>query len=105
MEQSDRDLLAAQAATRRANEAAAQREPHDLQRERPALERLRIRCECGRLQCATMIELTRLEYTSARRNARLFLVKPGHGVPSLVHVIFSSAHYELVESHARLQDE
>jgi len=35
-------------------------------------------CECGRLGCTAVIELTLREYEEARADSRLFLVLPGH---------------------------
>ena len=35
-------------------------------------------CECGRLGCTSVIELTLLEYEDVRAHSRLFLVLPGH---------------------------
>lgn len=40
--------------------------------------RLAFRCECARLECAEMLELTVPEYEAVRRDARRFVVAPGH---------------------------
>jgi hypothetical protein len=35
-------------------------------------------CECGRLGCNAVIEVTLREYEDVRADSRLFLVQPGH---------------------------
>ena len=35
-------------------------------------------CECGRIDCATMMQLTQEEYEAARAGGERFIVVPGH---------------------------
>jgi hypothetical protein len=43
-------------------------------------------CECGRVDCATMIRLTQQEYEAARAGRERFIVVPGHEQPALDRV-------------------
>src|SRR6059058_5280591 len=40
-------------------------------------------CECGRLGCNELVELTLGEYEAVRANPRRFLMLPGHEIPEL----------------------
>ena len=55
------------------------------------------RCECARLGCNQMIELTVRTYERIRANPRLFVVVPGHEVPEAEHVVEAAAGYAIVE--------
>lgn len=43
-------------------------------------------CECGRIDCATMMRLTQAEYETARVGGERFIVVPGHEQPGLDRV-------------------
>jgi len=43
-------------------------------------------CECGRLGCNELVELTLGEYEAVRANPRRFLMLPGHEIPEVEHV-------------------
>jgi hypothetical protein len=43
-------------------------------------------CECGRVDCATMVRLTQEEYEAARAEGQRFIVVPGHEQPGLDRV-------------------
>jgi hypothetical protein len=54
------------------------------------------RCECARLGCAALIELTVREYEQVRRNPRWFMVLPGHEHPDLEVVVETHPGYLVV---------
>lgn len=55
------------------------------------------RCECARLGCNRMVELTNREYERIRANSRHFLVAPGHELPELEDVVERYDGYVVVE--------
>lgn len=55
------------------------------------------RCECARLGCNLLIELTLREYEAIRSNHRRFLVAPGHELPEVETVVESRGSYLVVE--------
>jgi hypothetical protein len=54
-------------------------------------------CECGRLGCTRMIELTRVEYEGVRENPRRFALVPGHEIEDVETVVERSDRYIVVE--------
>jgi hypothetical protein len=54
-------------------------------------------CECGRLGCNKLIELTRDEYESVRANPRRFAVVDGHEIPEAEDVVDRTERYIVVE--------
>jgi hypothetical protein len=57
----------------------------------------RFRCECARLGCNRMLELSVREYERIRANPRLFVVTPGHELPDAETVVEVSEGYVVVE--------
>ncbi len=55
------------------------------------------RCECGRLGCSRMIELSADEYERVRANPRRFLMAPDHDLPEAEVVIETHPDYVVVE--------
>src|SRR5438270_13957872 len=55
------------------------------------------RCECARLGCTEMIELSVREYERVRSNPRWFMVVPGHQHAELEVVIETQPGYLVVE--------
>ncbi len=55
------------------------------------------RCECARLGCNQLIELTVREYERIRSNPRRFVVVPGHEYPDVETVIAAKPRYVIVE--------
>jgi hypothetical protein len=55
------------------------------------------RCECGRLGCNELLELTVREYERVRANPRRFLVAVGHQLPDAEDVVETSESYLVVE--------
>jgi len=56
-------------------------------------------CECGRLGCNRLMELTRPEYEAVRANPRTFAVLEGHELPEVEDVVSRTDRYLLVEKH------
>ncbi len=48
---------------------------------------VRFRCECARLGCNLLIELTLTEYEEVRAHPRRFMMIDGHQVPELERVV------------------
>jgi hypothetical protein len=61
-------------------------------------------CECGRLGCNQLIQLTRAEYEAVRANSRRFAIVPGHGIPEVEDVVARHERYEIIEKHADVDD-
>lgn len=55
------------------------------------------RCECARLGCNRLIELTVREYEDIRAHPRRFVVLPGHELPDLETVVEARPGYVIVE--------
>ena len=55
------------------------------------------RCECARLGCNQLVELTVLEYEEIRAHPRRFVVVPGHQVPEVETVVATRPGYLIVE--------
>lgn len=55
------------------------------------------RCECARLGCNRLVELTVHEYEEIRANPRRFVVVPGHEFPDVEIVVEARRGYLIVE--------
>lgn len=55
------------------------------------------RCECARLGCTDVIELSVREYERVRENPRRFIVRPGHEHPEAEVVVETRQNYLVVE--------
>jgi hypothetical protein len=55
------------------------------------------RCECARLGCNALVELTMREYERIRAHARRFVVAGGHELPDVETVIATEPGYVVVE--------
>ena len=55
------------------------------------------RCECARLGCNRLIELTVHDYEEIRANPRRFVLIPGHEFPDVESVIEARPGYVIVE--------
>lgn len=55
------------------------------------------RCECARLGCNQLVELTVREYEEIRSNPRRFVVVPGHEFPDVEIVVEPRRGYVIVE--------
>jgi hypothetical protein len=54
-------------------------------------------CECGRLGCSRLIQLTRAEYESIRANSRRFAILEGHEILEAEQVVERHERYIVVE--------
>ena len=54
-------------------------------------------CECGRLRCTRLIELTRAEYEGIRANPRRFAVVEGHEILEAEEIVERHERYIVVE--------
>lgn len=61
-------------------------------------------CECARLGCTTVLELTRAEYEHVRAHPRRFFVVPGHDEPAAEVVVEQHGHYDVVEKQGDAGD-
>ncbi|MBV9309396.1 MAG: hypothetical protein JOZ73_01110, partial [Solirubrobacterales bacterium] len=60
-------------------------------------ESVGFRCECARLGCNTVIELTLPAYQDVRAHSRRFVIAVGHELPGAERVVQSSPGYSVVE--------
>jgi hypothetical protein len=54
-------------------------------------------CECGRLGCNKLIQLTRAEYEAVRASPHTFAAKDGHEIPEVERVVSRNERYIVVE--------
>lgn len=62
-------------------------------------------CECGRLGCNQLIQLTRPEYESLRRNARRFAIVDGHEILEAEDIVERHDRYLVVEKSGAAEAE
>jgi hypothetical protein len=55
------------------------------------------RCECGRIGCNQLVELTMSAYERARADARRFILVAGHEIPDVEVVVERGDGYVVVE--------
>lgn len=55
------------------------------------------RCECARLGCNVMLDLTTDQYERVRAHPRRFVLVPGHELPEQETVVERGEHYFVVE--------
>ena len=54
-------------------------------------------CECGRLGCTKLVQLTREEYESIRKNPRRFAIVDGHEILEAEEIVERHDRYVVVE--------
>ena len=59
------------------------------------------RCECGRLGCNELLELTATDYQRIRKHSRRFLVASGHEQPTVESVVAKGRGYVVVEKRGQ----
>lgn len=64
-------------------------------------ERVGFRCECARLGCDQVIEVTIRDYERTRAHPRRFVVAQGHVVPEAETVVESGTGWVVVEKRQR----
>jgi len=55
------------------------------------------RCECARVGCNRLVELTVRQYEQIRSHPRRFVVVPGHELPDVETVVATRPSYVIVE--------
>ncbi len=91
-DQVQRRVAANEAALREVNEAIERGQwPGDEG------ERVGFRCECARLGCDQVLELTIADYEQVRTHPRRFLLAQGHEVPDEDTLVVSGAGWVVVE--------
>jgi hypothetical protein len=56
-----------------------------------------VACECYDTSCLETIDIRSEDYLKVRAEPRRFVVRPGHLLPELEHVVQESDHYVIVE--------
>ncbi len=54
-------------------------------------------CECGRLKCDELVQLTRREYEDIRKNPRRFAILDGHEILEAERIVERNDRYLVVE--------
>jgi hypothetical protein len=54
-------------------------------------------CECGRLRCSDLVEMTLPEYEAVRAHPRRFLLVAGHQMPDVEKIVTERSGYIVVE--------
>ena len=54
-------------------------------------------CECGKADCARLIEMTPAEYELVREDPRRFAVVPGHEIAAVEDVVARTDRYAVVQ--------
>jgi hypothetical protein len=62
-------------------------------------------CECGRLGCNKLVELTRGEYEAVRANPRRFAVIDGHEIDEVEDVVERTERFIVVEKKGKPESE
>jgi hypothetical protein len=62
-------------------------------------------CECGRLGCNKLIQLTRPEYEALRANPRTFAIIDGHEIPEVEEIVGRTERYIVVEKAGQAEAE
>src|SRR5690349_2619808 len=62
-------------------------------------------CECGRLGCNRLIELTRAEYEAVRDNPRTFAIIDGHDITEVEDVVERHERYVVVRKRGAPEEE
>jgi hypothetical protein len=61
------------------------------------LEELQLVCECADIGCVELIPMPPDEYERTRADARTFVVKPDHIVPSIERPVLATKDYVIVK--------
>ena len=54
-------------------------------------------CECGAMDCTDQIRVTKTVYERTRANAVWFLIKEGHEIPEVEHIVETGEGFAIVE--------
>lgn len=91
-EESERRLARNEALFRETNEAIERGQWPD----NPA-KLVRFRCECSRLECSQVVEMSLEHYEEVREFPRRFLLAVGHELPEIETVVHRADGYVIVE--------
>jgi hypothetical protein len=69
----------------------------DLNAAFPTSESFAVICECGELGCTDQVELPPQVYERTRQSPARFVVKPGHEVPDVEHIVEGDDAYRVIE--------
>src|SRR4051812_21121428 len=86
------------------NEATFRKVNEGMEAAQPA-GRMTFICECGRLGCNKLIELTRDEYEAVRANPRRFAILDGHEIDEVEDVVERAEGYIVVEKRGLPESE
>ena len=86
------------------NEATFRKVNEGMEAAQPA-GRMSFLCECGRLGCNQLIELTREEYEAVRANSRRFAIIDGHEIEEVEDVVERSERFIVVEKRGHPEAE
>ena len=79
------------------NEATFRKVNEGMEAGQDASGMLNFVCECGRLRCTRLIELTRGEYEAVRDNPRRFAIVEGHEILEAEMIVERHDRYLVVE--------
>ena len=87
------------------NEATFRKVNEGIEARRDPDGPLAFMCECGRLGCNKLVELTRAEYESVRANPRTFALVDGHEILEVEDVVGRTDRYIVVEKRGKPEAE
>jgi hypothetical protein len=79
------------------NEATFRKVNEGMEAGQDSSDLLTFVCECGRLGCNRLIQLTRAEYEAVRSNPRRFAILDGHEILEVERVVERNDRYVVVE--------
>jgi hypothetical protein len=79
------------------NEATFRKVNEGMEAAQDASGMLSFVCECGRLRCTALIELTRPEYEAVRAHPRRFAIVEGHEILEAEEIVERHDRYLVVE--------
>jgi hypothetical protein len=62
-------------------------------------------CECGRLGCNRLIELTRAEYEAVRADSTTFAITEGHEIADVEDIVEHHERYVVVRKRGKPEEE
>jgi hypothetical protein len=87
------------------NEATFRRVNEGMEAGQEAQGMLAFLCECGRLGCNKLVELTRGEYEAVRANSRRFAIIDGHQIEEVEEVVQRTERFIVVEKRGKPESE
>jgi predicted ThiF/HesA family dinucleotide-utilizing enzyme len=87
------------------NEATFRKVNEGIEAGQDASGLLTFLCECGRLGCNKLMQLTRAEYEGVRADPRRFAVIDGHEIREVEDVVERTERYTVVEKRGKPEAE